>query len=152
LFLATSKYFGKVMRLVAPSTIMKMSFLFAAAALSATAAFAEVAVNIERNSPGSTTFKFSKIPSPSSTDAATAGKFTILEGTADRNGAGLSALNDGRLPQEEDQPNRNFFFNAGSDGGKLMLDLGKIIPVKQINTYSRHTDARARRLRQRLRR
>lgn len=122
---------------------MKISCLLVGALLCGVGARAEVAVNVERNSSGSPAFKFSKIPSPSRTDAAMGGKFTISEGTADQNGAGLEALNDGKLPAEEDQPSRNFFFNAGSEGGKLQLDLGKIVPVKQINSYSWHTDARA---------
>jgi hypothetical protein len=35
----------------------------------------------------------------------------------------LEKLNDGLLPAEEDAPGDNFFFTAGTAGGRLQLDL-----------------------------
>ena len=43
-------------------------------------------------------------------------------------------LHDGRLPGGEDQPRQNFFFRAGSRGGRLRVDLGSVRSLKQINT------------------
>ena len=88
-------------------------------------------------------FKFKEVPSPVTVNAATKAKIAIVDGEQDGNGAGVEALNDGKLPTEEDQPEANFFFNAGTDGGRLVIDLGAAINVKQVNTYSWHTDARA---------
>ena len=87
-------------------------------------------------------FKFKNVPSPSANDAAMSAKFTIVDGEADPNGGDLSKLNDGKLPDQEDQPAENFFFNAGTAGGRLQMDLGGIISIKQINTYSWHPSTR----------
>ena len=46
------------------------------------------------------------------------------------------------MPGQEDEPEANFFFAQQTDGGRLMLDLGKAIDVKQINTYSWHPNTR----------
>jgi hypothetical protein len=55
----------------------------------------------------------------------------------------LAVLHDGRVPAEEDQPSENFFFGAGTEGGRLQLDLGGVIAVRQVSTYSWHVNARA---------
>ena len=60
----------------------------------------------------------------------------------DHSGGDLNVLHDGKLPTEEDQPDRNFFFDQGQDGGRLAIDLGKVIEVKQVNTYSWHPGMR----------
>jgi hypothetical protein len=83
------------------------------------------------------------VPAPADNDAARKAKFTLVEGEADPNGGGLAVLHDGRIPAGEDQPAENFFFRAGSDGGRLLIDLGSVIAVKQVSTYSWHTSARA---------
>jgi hypothetical protein len=54
----------------------------------------------------------------------------------------MDKLHDGKLPGEEDQPGENFFFNAGTSGGRLRADLGRVIRLKQVNTYSWHPNAR----------
>lgn len=88
-------------------------------------------------------FHFATVASPRARSAATGAAFTVVDGTADHESAPLGALHDGKLPEEEDQPDANFFFVNGSDGGRLLVDLGKPIPVQEVDTYSRHTDARA---------
>ncbi len=104
---------------------------------------AEVKVTVDRNVEGTPEFKFKNVPSPLKNDAAAKGKFTIVDGQSDANGSSLRALNDGRLPQEEDDPGANFFFQAGTEGGRLLLDLGSVIDVKQVNSYSWHPGDRA---------
>jgi len=101
----------------------------------------QVAVSRNRDSAGGE-FKFDKVPAPARDDAAARARFTIVTGTRDPNGADVDALNDGRLPEEEDQPGRNFFFDAGTPGGRLLLDLGAVIEVKRINTFSWHPGPR----------
>jgi len=99
----------------------------------------EVKVAVEHNREAVAAFTFKTIPAPLMNDLAANGKFTIVAGESDPNGSNLRALNDGRLPEEEDQPTRNFFFKAGDDGGRLQLDLGSVVAIRQINSFSWHT-------------
>jgi len=115
----------------------------ALALLAGLSARAEVKVTFERNVRGTPEFKFKNVPGPLRNDAAAKGKFSLVDGESDPNGGGLRALNDGRLPEEEDEPGANFFFQAGSEGGRLLLDLGSVIEVKQVNSYSWHPGERA---------
>ncbi len=105
---------------------------------------AEIRVVVERSGPESTTapFQFKNVPVPSQNDAATKATFTLMDGRRDSNGGDLARLQDGRLPTENDQPAENFFFNAGTDGGRLLVDLGNMIDIKQVNTYSWHPGPR----------
>ncbi len=52
------------------------------------------------------------------------------------------ALCDGRLPATDDEPEANFFFAAGTEGGRLAMDLGQVTKVKQVATYSWHAGTR----------
>src|SRR5262249_40211864 len=70
------------------------------------------------------------------------GKLTLVVGKQDANSAGLSALTDGALPADEDEPGANFFFSAGSDGGRFVIDLGGTFELAQVNTYSWHPNTR----------
>ena len=106
---------------------------------------AEVKSAVERNDHTNAKgeFSFKNVPRPSRNDAAGKAKFTIVDGERDRNGGNIEKLNDGKVPGENDQPSENLFFNAGSDGGRIAADLGALVEVKQINTYSWHPGARA---------
>jgi len=103
----------------------------------------KISINHNPNDTATSGFKFKDVPSPSKTDAAKSAKFSILEGQRDENGGELEKLNDGKLPTEQDEPAENFFFNAGTPGGRLLVDLGATTGVQQINTYSWHPDTRA---------
>jgi len=107
-------------------------------------AHAQVKVTTDHNPNASATsaFKFKNVPSPAKDDAAAKAKLLLIEGQADGNGADLSALNDGALPTEEDQPAANFFWNAGTGGGRFQMDLGSAIDIAQVNTYSWHPNTR----------
>lgn len=106
-------------------------------------AAAGVTVVVDRNWPTATrAFSFAHVPSPSATDAATNAKRQLIQGEADENGATLAALTDGLLPREEDEPGSNFFFNAGTSGGSFRFDLGSVLAVSQVNTYSWHPNTR----------
>ena len=102
----------------------------------------KIVADHNRNEYATPDFKFKSLPSPSKSDAATKAKFTIVDGRRDRNGGNLDKLSDGRIPLEEDQPSENFFFNAGTDGGRLLVDMGRTIDIKQVNTYSWHPNTR----------
>src|SRR4051794_30569932 len=112
--------------------------------LSAMTAPAEVKVIVERNQGEQATpeFKFKTVPAPAKDDAGSKAEFSIIDGQQDENGGGVGVLNDGKLPTEEDQPATNFFFNAGTEGGRLRIDLGSAVAVRQINTYSWHPNTR----------
>src|SRR6185369_6195131 len=101
-------------------------------------ACAEVKVVTERNGSDSAgpKFKFKNVPLPARNDAAAEAKFTLVDGSRDANGGDLDRLHDGRAATEEDQPAANFFFRAAADGGRIQIDLGSAIEVKQINSYS----------------
>ncbi len=109
-----------------------------------TVALAEVKVVTERNreADAAAGFKFKNVPLPAKDNAARKAKFTIVDGNRDENGGELDVLHDGKLPTEEDQPETNFFFAQQEDGGRLSIDLGKVIGVKQVNTYSWHPNTR----------
>jgi hypothetical protein len=108
----------------------------------ALASQAEVRVVVERN-PDGAVFQFKSVPAPSQNDAAGSAMFTLVDGERDPNGGTLAVLHDGRAPTEEDQPAENFFFQAGTEGGRVAIDLGRVVAVKQVNTYSWHADTRA---------
>src|SRR5260370_374070 len=113
--------------------------------LAGMAAPAEIKVPVGHNesddaAPG---FKFRNVPSHSANDAGSPAKFVIIDGERDPAGGGIEKLHDGELPEDADQPAENFFFNAGTPGGRLLIDLGGLINVKQVNTYSWHPGPRA---------
>jgi hypothetical protein len=111
-----------------------------ALASSLATARAEIKILIDHNEVGNATagFKFKQVPRPSGDDDASKAKFSIVDGVKDDNSGELEKLHDGKLPGEEDEPAENFFFDAGTDGGRLLVDLGSVIPLRQINTYSWH--------------
>ncbi len=111
----------------------------------ATVSRADVQVAVDHNDLDHSTaeFKFKSVPSPVKTNAAINAKFSVVDGEKDSNSAELDVLHDGKLPTEQDQPDQNFFFNAGTDGGRIGIDLGSVIDIKQVNTYSWHVDTRA---------
>lgn len=123
---------------------IRSSWITAVTLLCVTFSFAEVKVATDRNQGDDATpdFKFAKVPSPSKDDAATKAKFTIVDGGRDQNGGDLDVLNDGRLPENTDDPSNNFFFDTDTDTGRLAVDLGSAIDVKQVNTYSWHANTR----------
>jgi len=112
--------------------------------LSCSVCDAEIKIAVDHNQTdrASGAFKFNHVPSPSKTDSGAKAKFTIVDGKRDPNGGGLEKLHDGELPADADRPEENFFFDAGTAGGRLEVDLGSAIEIKQINTYSWHTSTR----------
>lgn len=124
----------------------RILFLFAACtvALCALPSLAEVKVIVDLHAgdSASAAFRFANVPPASQNDAASKATFTLVSGQRDRNGGDLAVLHDGSVPTEEDQPASNFFFNAGLDGGRLLVDLGSAIDIKQVNTYSWHPGSR----------
>lgn len=102
-------------------------------------------IDVERidNSEATAEFKFTRLPAPSGSDAATSAVFSLVTGGQDGSGWKLGKLHDGLLPGGPDAPDENFFFNDGSYGGRILVDLNQTIDIQQINTYSWHTGPRA---------
>jgi len=113
--------------------------------LSGVVSFAEPKPIVEHkdNDHATPAFKFANVPAPAKTNAALQASLVIVDGTRDENAAELNALHDGKLPSAEDEPSANFFFAEATDGGRLLMDLGKAIDIKQVNTYSWHPGTRA---------
>jgi hypothetical protein len=124
--------------------IGKLGFTVAALLSLTMATLGQIKVTSDHNPNATATsaFKFKNVPAPAKDDAAATAKLLLLDGELDPNGASLSALIDGHLPTEEDQPEANLFFNAGTGGGRFRMDLGSVIEVAQINTYSWHPNTR----------
>src|SRR5947199_5860901 len=95
--------------------------------LAASVTHAEVRTDVAHAAGGTSPFKFDQVPPPSRSDAASKATITVVDGTRDRNGGDVGVLNDGVIPRADDQPRANFFFAAGTDGGRLLVDLGSVI-------------------------
>lgn len=119
-------------RLIAPSLALLLA--------GTTPAEVKVAVSHATDATG---LVFKDGPAPRRADAAAKAAFTLIDGRRDGNGATLDALHDGQVPTEADQPGRNFFFAGGGDGGRIRVDLGKPVAIREINTFSWHPGARA---------
>ena len=106
---------------------------------------AAVTTTVSRNLEPQTNadFKLPAVAVPSIDDAATHARFTIIDGTADGNSGGLETLHDGLLPANSDDPDNNFFFAQGTDGGRICVDLQNALEIKEVNTYSWHKSTRA---------
>ena len=104
----------------------------------------ESKIDFEHNSNRAATrdFKFQHLPSPRKDDAASKATLTMIDGVLDGGSGELSALTDGVLPTNSDEPGANFYFNAGSMGGRFRMDFGKSIDIAQVLTYSWHPSAR----------
>jgi hypothetical protein len=108
-------------------------------------AHAQIRVTVERNTGTAATkeFKFKNVPSPAKDDAAAKATVTLLVGESDPAGGDVSVLTDGLLPTKADEPKANFYFSSGSGGGRVRMDFGGVIEIKQVNSYSWHTGAGA---------
>ena len=103
---------------------------------------ARVVFDHNPNSTATREFKFKNIASPAKDDAATNAKLTLIDGDLDQGAAELSALVDGRVPSDEDEPGANVYFRAGSSGGRFRMDFGTSIDIARVNTYSWHPNSR----------
>lgn len=103
----------------------------------------QVTTGFNELAKASVDFKIESIPIPSSNDAASRGVWIAVGGQPDGNSAPLGVLSDGQLPASSDEPKCSLFFRDGTDGGRLLLDLGRVISIREINSYSWHRDTRA---------
>ena len=108
------------------------------------AAGAEINVVVERNREGRATprFELRVLAPPSADDSGARAQLSLIAGRRDPTGGELAVLNDGRVPGGEDRPGENFFFDAGTPGGRILLDLGSPQSIDRVNTYSWHAGGR----------
>jgi hypothetical protein len=145
---ATAHQVAKPRRVRCPTilaSLFRLSFTIAILLIAAKIGFAQTKITIDHNTGAAINpeFKFKSVPSPSRDDVATKARVLMVDGEADGNSAGIEALTDGLLPTSDDQPRRNFFVTAGSGGARLLIDLGRVIEVAQVNSYSWHPNSRA---------
>lgn len=101
-------------------------------------------VLVERiaNDQATPDFKFTSVPPPAVTNAATTACFSLVAGKQDVNGAPVEKLREQDLPSGPDAASENFFFHDGSYGGRILVDLNQSIAIAQVNTYSWHKGPR----------
>jgi len=106
--------------------------------------FLEAKVEVEHNinRTASRNFKFNSIPSPEKDDAAAKAILTLIDGPIDGGSGELTALVDGLLPTNEDDPGANVYFRAGSMGGRFRMDFGSSLEISQVVSYSWHSNSR----------
>ena len=98
-----------------------------------------------RVEPGDNTpaFKFPTIEPPSAKDHADASQhhatIRVLNGKPHPKSGPVEVLLDGRGQSGPDSPRESFFFDENSSG-LIIVDLGRAIDVRRINTYSWHTN------------
>ena len=102
-----------------------------------------VTVVADHNAPDAATagFKFPRVGPIRSDDAARAAVFSVVDGKP-FGGAGLAVLNDGKGPTGNNEPAAAFFFDHWTLTRRLRADLGRVAPIREINTYSWHTNTR----------
>jgi hypothetical protein len=126
---------------------MKRMLCAAAAAIACAASMGAVNIKVEHTPRGqvSADTPFTVVPPPSADDAATDAVFSVIDGVPSKlaNAGKLDKLHDGKMPPTEDAPAQNFFFEFATIEGRVRIDLGKVIPVAQINSYSWHKSDRA---------
>jgi len=110
--------------------------------LSATTFETKVTIDHNANNVANREFKFKNVSPPAKDDAAAKVKLVLVDGDLDANGADLVAVTDGLLPTDRDEPAANFFFNAGTLGGRFRFEFATVIDVSQVNTYSWHPGSR----------
>jgi hypothetical protein len=83
---------------------------------------------------------FRRVPAPRGDDATADAEFTIVDGVYMRS---PEKLRDGVLQPNADSPADSFCFETGTLEGRLRIDLRRVTPVAQVNTYTRHHDGRS---------
>jgi RNA polymerase sigma factor (sigma-70 family) len=96
---------------------------------------------IERLAIGRPTGEFQNLPKPIQSKMPV--RWRLVDGKPMESSGPISCLSDGIIPHSDDAPDKNFFLEAGSLEGRFAVDLGKVRPVAQINTYSRHKSTRS---------
>ncbi len=95
---------------------------------------------VPQDGKGKATPRESKIPPAAIDDAAAKATLKLLSGKPYPLSGPLNVLVDGKMPSSENSPPENFFFESG--GGRLTMDLGRVMAIRSVASYSRHVDVR----------
>jgi alpha-mannosidase len=100
---------------------------------------AEVIVRGEQLNPADAAWHFKTIPGPSKTDIAAGAKVRMVGNQFEAAAADGTVLVNGVLPSDSlDLSEGALLSNANSNGGHLVLDLGRVQPVAAVASYSWH--------------
>jgi len=92
---------------------------------------------------GTAAFRFPTIAPPSASDHADRSQglavLSCRRGAIDERSGPLDVLRDGRGQSQADAPEESLYFRT-NEAGLLLLDLGSVLPITRINTYSWHQD------------
>lgn len=102
----------------------------------------KVVVEHNVNDVASHTFKFPSLPAPTKDDLGAKAALSLIEGPLDAGSADLTALVDGQVPTNEDDPGANVYFRAGGMGGRFRMDFGSAIDIDHLISYSWHPSSR----------
>jgi hypothetical protein len=109
------------------------------AVLGSAAVLATPVVKTEQVNPADPAWKFKNIPRPSKSDLATGAKVSMAGNQFEPAGADGSVLVNGRLPDDSlDLSEEALLSNANSNGGNMVIDLGRVQPVAAVASYSWH--------------
>jgi hypothetical protein len=105
----------------------------------ASAAWGEIKVKTEQVNPADPAWKFKTIPGPSKSDVATAASVTLVGNHWESAAGDGSVLVNGRVPNDSlDLFEEALLANDNADGGRIVIDLGRLQPVAAVGSYSWH--------------
>jgi alpha-mannosidase len=94
-------------------------------------------IGMRRDDWNAPAWAFKNIHAPSRSAASRAAKIRII-GRAESSCLSPDGLHNGVMPQQTRQRRDFFAFANGADGGLIVMDLGRVIPVAEVNSYSAH--------------
>jgi hypothetical protein len=107
--------------------------------LLASTAAAEIVVTSEHLNPPRPDWRFQKIPRPAKTDLAAGANVTLVGNEFEPAAGNGAVLVNGVMPENSLELSEGALLsNSNTNGGKLLLDLGKLQAVAAITTYSWH--------------
>lgn len=102
-------------------------------------ASAEVTVTTEHLQPAGAAWNFKSIPRPSKSDLASGAKVTLWGNQFEPAAADGSVLVNGILPDDSlDLTEEALLSNGNTNGGRLVIDLGRVQPIAGVTSYSWH--------------
>lgn len=99
---------------------------------------AEPEVKIMHNPGKESRWEFKGLIPPAANDVGSFAKFTMIKGQLHSTGDRLGGLSDGMVSNSKNDAASQHVFLDGPGSGVLVCDLGKVIRVAAVNSYSSH--------------
>lgn len=113
-----------------------LAIIIAAVSLTSSA-FAKATVKTEQLNPADPAWNFKTLPHPSRSDVARDSRISIVGNRAEEACLSPDGLHNGVLPWQGKQTRDFFAFsNFNTNGGRIVMDLGKVQPVAAVAAYS----------------